>query len=370
MSKTWQDSLTGLSIVSAAVVDDGIFAFGANWDETYTGPKPPAKYHNRLVFCDLNAGTWGGKQYDGGFDFARVAGGQTAHGAPQALFTDAMGTITAFTFPDGPRGKEQPVEVRGANRLRFIGDHFYICGDGRSLLRRDTPDAWTVFNHVPFVSRETDLGAFGPFDGFSDADIFMWYAGPYDSNATDRKPGIEHWNGTDFRQVPLPTELFEDVPWAPFRAHDICCTPDGQVFVSGTKGELLLGGREGFVVLAPQVQNALPGMNLCWFKDVLYGAIDAGLFTFDFKENSWVPAPFAGDPNAPVHFPHIDANENVMLLAGAYGAAIFDGDIWTSLAGDVSALDVTRVRLMEQQVEGLEELRDIVQDLATGTPDD
>lgn len=92
-------------------------------------------------------------------------------------------------------------------------------------------------------------------------------------------------------------------------AHDIRCAPDGRVFISGVDGELVAGGRKtGFIT-------------------------------------------------------HIDANENVMLPAGGYGAAVYDGESWTRIAGDVSALDLTRLRLMERQVEDIRALRDIMRDM-------
>ena len=89
----------------------------------------------------------------------------------------------------------------------------------------------------------------------------------------------------------------------------------------------------------------------------------AGLFVFDANELVWKPAPFVEDENAPVNFPIPDANENVMLVAGGFGASIFDGKEWQRIAGDVTPLDRTRLYLMERQVEDLGTLRDIMKDL-------
>lgn len=364
MSKTWQEVLNGLVIVSASVVDDRTFVFSANWDETYRGPNPPPKGHNRLVYCDLKAGSWGGKQSEG-YSFARSAGGRSPTGEKRALFADGISQVMSFEFPNGPREQEGHMPVRAAKRLFFAGRHFYAYGLDRRFLRRNGPGDWTILSETKGdANTRGQAGRFTAGDGFADNDIYLWDSGPMADDPEDRIGQLLHWNGERLSTIPVPAELSRNVPWEPFLAHDICCAPDGRVFISGLRGELIAGNREtGFAVLAPQVESALPGMNLAWFKGKLYGAIDFGLFSFDFEESRWLGEPFVGDPNAPVNFPYIDANENVMLLAGGYGAAIYDGESWLRIAGDVSALDITRLQLMEQEVRDLGTLRDIMRDL-------
>lgn len=360
MSKTWEDALKGYVIVSAAIVDDTTFIFGANWDETYHGETPLSEIYDRLVYCDLRAASWGGKRYDNGFSFARAAGGRTADNQKQGLFAAAGGYVTSFVFPGGPMGLEGEMPLRAVANLFFVGEHFYAYGLGRGFMRREGPGDWTILSN----DEADNAGPITAARGFAENDIYLWDSGPTGRNPKDKIGQLLHWNGASFSAIPLPRALSENIPWSPFRAHDICCAPDGRVFISGRNGELISGNREiGFSILAPQVERALPGMNLAWFKGKLYGAIDAGLFSFNFDESRWVGEPFAGDPNAPVNFPYIDANENVMLLAGGYGAAIFDGESWIRIAGDVSALDMTRLQLMERQVQDIATLRDIMRDL-------
>lgn len=367
MSKTWEDALKGYVIVSAAIVDDTTFVFGANWDETYHGETPLDEIYDRLVYCDLKAATWGGKKYDQ-FSFARAAAGLTSNGQRQALFAEAGGYVTSFIFPDGPMGLEDRMPVKGANDLFFAGEHFYAYGLSKKFLRREGPGHWTILSEIKGdIKTRREAGYFTAANGYTDNDIYLWDSGRTGRAPKDRIGQLLHWNGESFSTIPVPPELSRNVPWYPFIAHDICCAPDGRVFISGDKGELIMGNREqGFVVLAKQVERALPGMNLAWFKGKLYGAMEIGLFSFNFEKGRWVGEPFVGDPNAPVDFPYIDANENVMLLAGGYGAAIYDGEAWTRLAGGVSALDMTRLQLMERQVEDIRTLRDIMRDLAAG----
>lgn len=368
MSKTWEDALRGLVIVSAAIVDDTTFVFTANWDETYKGPNPPRKYHDRAVFCDLKAGTWGGTQFDR-FSFARCAAGPSADKQKQALFADGISQVMSFTFPDGPREAEGFMPIRAAANLFFAGQHFYAYGLGNAFLRRNGPDDWTILSEATGDrATQRKAGNITAGNGYSDNDIYLWNSGPLDADDPMDKIGhLLHWDGQQLSTIPVPPQLSHDVPWSPFRAYDICCAPDGRVFISGWNGELIVGNRQtGFTVLAPQVESCLPGMHMAWFKGKLYGAIDAGLFSFNFEENRWLREPFVGDPNAPVNFPYIDANENVMLLAGGYGAAIYDGERWARIAGDVSALDITRLQLMQQMAGDMVTLRDIMRDLAEG----
>ncbi len=368
MSKTWEDALKGWVIVSAAVVDDTTFAFSANWDETYHGPTLPSDVTDRLVYCDLKAATWGGKKYNGGFSFARSAGGVTPEGLSQALFATAGGYVSSFTFPDGPFGMEADMSARGAANLFFAGAHYYTYGLGNTFLRRNRPGDWTIISEATGSRVEQRrAGNITAGGGFSDDDIYLWNSGPLDGDPEDVIGHLLHWDGKSLTKLPVPAQLSKGIDGSPFWAHSICCVPDGRVFLSGTDGELVVGNRKtGFKVLVPALDEHLPGMNMAWFKGKLYGAIDFGLFSFDFKRNRWVGEPFLGDPNAPVNFPYIDANENVMLVAGGYGASIYDGERWARLAGDVSALDLTRLQLMEKLAGDTVTLRDIMRDLVEG----
>lgn len=350
VAKTWDQVLTGMVIVSAAVVDDETFVFGANWDETYTGPNPPRQ--TKLLACELSEG-WSGKRNSNGYDFARTAGGNG-----QALFSDAAGHVTTFDFKTAQRGMEPDMPVRGTTGVAHIGEHFYAYGLGRSFLRRDAAGEWSVLSGVTgSLKEERAAGQYVAIAGTSDKNIYL---------ALNRKgaaPEIHHWNGKKFTTIALPDAVTSELDPDPIFLWDMCCAADGSVYLSGKKGELLVGTIEGFAPLIPRKERSLPGMNLCWFKEKLYGAIEAGLFVFDANELVWKPAPFVEDENAPVNFPILDANENVMLVAGGFGASIFDGKEWQRIAGDVTPLDRTRLYLMERQVEDLGTLRDIMKDL-------
>lgn len=357
--ESWKKALDGMVITNAAVVDNSTFAFVADWNETLPDNTPRC----RLISANIQTGNWGFKEYRGGsMHTSRVAGGQNRNGNRQTLFVTAGGQVSSFEYKDGPNGLEDKMPQGGARALKFFGNHFYAASDGRGFFRRKGPGDWDVINHTPFVDTETDPGPFTAMDGYTEDDIFLWYNGPYEKAATDQSRGLEHWNGTEFTQIPLPPEVFEDVPWSPLSVHDICCAPDGRVFLAGQSGELLMGGREGFVVLMEQRERSWPHTHIQWFKGTLYGATDTALFSFDFDKNEWTPAPFINDDDAPTAFPFIDANEHVMLVAGGFGASIYDGEKWTRIAGDVEPIDVLRLQLMERQVEDIEELRDILRD--------
>lgn len=353
--KTWEDALKGLVIVSASIVDDTTFSFTANWDETYRGPNPPTKYYNRQVYCDLKAGTWGGTHADG-FTGARTAGGLDTDGTKIALCADGISGLMRFSFPDRLINQEGPMPIGGVSRMFFAGKHFYAYGRSEAFLRRNGPGDWSILSEFRGEAEaEYWGGRFRAADGYSDNDIYIWSTGGE----------LLHWDGERFSSIPLPPEATRQVNERFTVGESICCAPDGTVYISCFSGELLAGNKDrGFTVLVPQVERHMPAMNLAWFKGKLYGACDGGLFSFDFEDARFRGEPFVGDPNAPVNFPYIDANENVMLLAGGYGAAIYDGERWTRIAGDTTALDITRLHLMEQQVDDLRTLRDIMSDLA------
>lgn len=360
--KNAQDALDGFTIVAAALVGLDRVVFGAheNVEDTGMGNEP---YKQRLLGLRFETRGWGWKQYDHGFEWPHVAGGHNVNGNPQALFINASGNVLSFEYDDGPNALEDQMPARGMRRVRFIGEHFYAAGLGRSFMRRKGPGDWEVFSHTPFTDRESDPGPYGAFDGYAEDDIYIAHGERYVSDGTPNLPGIHHWNGTDFTPIPLPPELLSNVPWAPFSANAIVCAPDGRVFVSGSDAELIVGNREaGFITAIPQYESNIGNIsNLVWFKGELYGATDGALWRFNGTD-AWEHAPFLEDENRPVAFPYLDANDDIMLLAGGFGAAIYDGESWTRIAGDVSALDITRLQLMERQVDDIRELRDILRD--------
>lgn len=363
MAKTWKEVITGLTFTSAAVVDASTVVFVVNEDETYTGPDKPRPGH-RTLFCDINTGAWGGKHHLPGFNFGRCAGGQTPEGQPQALFADAGGNVDSFIFPDGPRNAEPLMPVFAAQRVAFVGEHFYSCGRGRSFLRRNGPGDWTVIQN----QQDKDVpgsrpGTFVALDGLSETDI---YVGLQSSDVSPHAQ-IMHWDGEHFTAIPLPDSVTVNArDEVTMFINDLIVAPDGRVFVAGGDGELLVGDRNRFIPLTGPGRPAISIRQLSWFKGALYGGHDIGLFRFDFDERRWIRAPFAGDPHAPLDGPYIDANEDFMVFAGAYTASVFDGEKWTRIAGDVTALDMTRLQLKEQQVEDLRDLRDVMKDLSEG----
>lgn len=145
---------------------------------------------------------------------------------------------------------------------------------------------------------------------------------------------IHHWDGTGLTNIKLPGALKINRRGDQFFAKDMCTASDGRVFVAGKMGELLVGGRDGFTMLHPQSRDYHKMMEaLCWFKGTLYGSSGVGLSQFDFEGNTWKLVPFAGDPFNYTFGPYLDANENIMLMAGATGATLFDGENWTQIAG-------------------------------------
>lgn len=355
--KTWKDALHGVAIVDVAVIDNETFAFCANHDET-SGVKG-TKY-TRLISYNLRTGNWFWRFYDRGFDFARVVRGRTEKDTRQALFADAAGKVCSFAYKDGPNDDEPRMPLRGAKQLGFVGSHFYTCGLGRSFARREGPGVWTVLDNVN-ANREEEraAGSFRKLCGQAEDDIYLLHHMTADGTHSQ----LLHWDGKGYSVLPFPASVTTEARDNRMFPHDMVQAPDGTVYVSGNDGELLAAAGGTLQEITKQDRRALPGMNLCWFKGVLYGAIDAGLFRFDFDSLEWAPALFLDDENAPVAFPYIDANDDVMLLAGAGQAALFDGEKWLRIAGDTSAMDMLRLQLMEQQAEDLTDLSNILESL-------
>jgi len=84
---------------------------------------------------------------------------------------------------------------------------------------------------------------------------------------------------------------------------------------------------------------------------------------YTLEDDAWQPYR-SEDENAPSSFGYLDANDDFLIVAGPYGATLFDGETWSPIWQPVSKMDQMRLDLLRQQVGNLENLVDIAKDLA------
>ena len=353
MAKTADEALGAFTITSAALVDDETFAFVAHADETNEKWKGADVLPARLVTFNLRTGNWGWKGYDG-FTGGTVAGGRSVEGHKMALFTNNHRQVVAFHYKNGPNGEEPPIPAypdgHFLSRMRFIGTRFYGVGFDFSVSRRNGPEDWEVLHADPDGDQLTAIG------GFSETDIY----------AAGREEMLLHFDGSEWTRQELPYDAVEEA----FRASDLICAPDGVVYVCGQDGQLLSGraGESWRLVISMDEAPMSELTGMCWFRDQLFATSHSAIYRL--VDEAWELADFEGSELQPVASGFLDASDNVMLAAGPFGAAIYDGDQWTPIHGSYDDLDLLRIQLLDKLTEDLTDIRDAARQVAEGTSGD
>lgn len=207
----------------------------------------------------------------------------------------------------------------GMIKLRTIGGYVYAAGGRRSICRREGPNHWVKMWDpslpLPKVRKTPDYNRFGfeAIDGFSTEDLYV-AGGDGD---------IWNFSQGRWRQMAFPS----NVP-----LQNLCCGGDGQVYVTGQGGEIYRG-RDNKWTKIHDGGISLPINDMVWFQDQVWCTNDSGIWTIRNDQVTYAEVPdFVRNCAG-----YASAADGVLLVAGMYGAALHDGQQWTSLV-DLPAL--------------------------------
>lgn len=251
------------------------------------------------------------------FDLARLASVQ--HPSQQAVMVALDGDVAVMggdisEFEDSiPLGEPGSPLATSANTVVSIDGFAYVVGPWRSVCKRIAPGKWENLadrSSLPKPERNKfgrSNQGFEVIAGFSAADI---YAGGGEGD-------LWHYNGEKWNRCPVPTNMYIET---------ICCAGDGYVYV-GLQSGSIMQGRTNKWKLIHKGTMTLPFQDMVWFQDKVWCTSDYGIWTI---ENGKLT-----DPLLPAEVRscsgNLSVNDGVMLLAGMYGASVFDGVKWVSL---------------------------------------
>ena len=338
-----RDTFENYTITRAAVVDSNMLVFCAQRDDPETD--------TRLVNCKLDINKWGWLGFKH-FASPRIDSGVQEDGSPIALFVNAHLQVVSFQYDNGGNGLEDliPTEVAlaGPRNIRFIDRHFYAVGLDTSLTRRLGPNRWEKLHDSP------DGPGLRGVDGFSETEIYV--------TGNDNLIGL--YDGTKFHRLEYPAQIKRNSQGDPFHCDTVLCATDDHVYLGGFNGELVRGREAQWELLISAEERSIGNINkLVWFRDTLYAGTDNALWRYE--DGRWVYEQFEDSTEKPLGFGYLDANDEIMLLAGPYSIAYTrDGKQWTVLYRPYEEIDLVRVQAMEQMVDDLRGVRDIAETLA------
>lgn len=208
-----------------------------------------------------------------------------------------------FTYVGGKAVDEamapKPVALRGTG---VIDGFAMACGMKRQVFRRSDENVWIPM-HAPSPAPDENAG-FEALCGFGANEVY----------AVGWNGEIWQWDSARWIHCKSPTNVI---------LTGACCGAKGQVFICGQNGTLIQGRREAWerVALDPMTDDL---SDVCWFKDRLYVASRATLFTY--SENKLQPVDFGSD--RPTTTGRLTEAEGTLWSIGSADIFSFDGTQW------------------------------------------
>ncbi|MDQ1834712.1 hypothetical protein [Massilia scottii] len=212
-----------------------------------------------------------------------------------------------------PHGKPELPLYTSMNALSTIDGMVYAVGPWRAVCRRLGADRWESVGDrktLPVPKRNhfgTNDDGFHAIDGF-DADDIYCGGGLGD---------LWRFDGKRWHHCPLPTNMILE---------NVCCGGDNLVYIGMQNGSILRG-RENRWEQIHTGTFSIPFKDMVWFDNRVWCTSDYGIWAI---ENGNLM-----EPDLPAEVRACSGNlaigDGVMLLAGMYGATVYNGTSWTSL---------------------------------------
>ncbi len=340
--------LRNFNITNAGLFSSTRLAFVCHWDDRqgdWCGPEaqPPAK----VVVHNREKGSWGAILFgENGFSIGSSIAGGKVGSQTQGLVVDSRGIVVFFDFEstNGMEGRIPKDVLAVPRRVRLIGEHWYAASFGRKIAMRSGPNHWMRTSSARMSQEAQDNSdyfdvGFEDITGFDEAELY----------ACGGEGDLWRYDGVGWHAVDLPCN------WRMERI----CVGDGQVYVVGFDGEVLTGRAERWHQIISEAQG-FNVENIAWFQGRLYAVTHHSLLVLDGER--WRVADLGGEAQ-PASFGYLDATDEVLMVAGPYGASLFDGERWDNIIGGTTRTELLQASLLREQVGHLEKLRDALEGL-------
>lgn len=218
------------------------------------------------------------------------------------------------SIPKG--GPDQPLYT-SVHGLATIDGYVYATGGWRGVCRRIGPNQWEQMGDrttLP-VPKRNDFGSntegFNAIGGFNANDIYC----------VGGRGDAWRFNGDRWFQCAFPSNM---------TLYNVCCAGDGYVYIGMQSGSVMRG-RENSWEIIHKGEFTLPFKDMVWFDGRVWCTSDYGIWVIE--DGKLV------EPDLPAEVRSCSGNlsvgDGVMLLAGMYGATVYDGKVWTPLISPI-----------------------------------
>ncbi|ENA2701211.1 hypothetical protein ABF088_001539 [Salmonella enterica] len=216
-----------------------------------------------------------------------------------------------FVKPKGPGGNKPEYIDKGhfprTQKIKCIEGYAWSVGMGRKIYKRTDTGQWNkVDTGFPVIEPNTDQG-FVDLDAFNELDMY----------AVGGQGDVWRYDGHQWIMCGFPSNE---------QLSAVVCAPDGNVYLGGEGGNLWVG-RENTWKIVYEGQSTILWNEMRWFDNKLWLASDYMLKVWDGEV---LKRPM--DNNKPVVLSgHIDARDDILVVAGGHTIDLYDGREWKSI---------------------------------------
>lgn len=224
-----------------------------------------------------------------------------AAGVKGGAYVTGSGESHMETIPDFRDGGP----ARGAVlKLKTIGEHLHMCGNARSVGRRDGKADWLSYTAAIPPAKKSVKEGFEDIDGFGEDDLY----------AVGGAGDVWRFDGKLWQRCAFPTNLWLTA---------VCCGGDGEVYVGGLHGHVYKGRGDRW----KQIHDGdmtLPFRDMVWYQGAVWCTSDYGVWTItnDRLVEAEIPAA------AKICAGNLSARDGILLVAGHGGAAFHEDGQW------------------------------------------
>lgn len=191
-------------------------------------------------------------------------------------------------------------------RVRSINNVPYACGMSRQVYFRELNNHWKSIG--PLQDKfSNNISGFESIDGISESDIY----------AVGISGEIWSFDGLIWRQLDSPVNTI---------LNDVCCAPDGQVYICGRQGVLLVGHQDTWKAVDHAFYDE-DFWSITLYRNTIFLASLKNIYYLN--NNELLPVKFGDD--FPKTCYHLCAENDRLLSIGEKDVMIFDGYIWSRI---------------------------------------
>lgn len=332
--KTFDEWIDGRVCKSCAVFDPNTFCFMLE-------PK------NHYLVHRLKEENGDDKPQDYGLKFKQdIQYRLSAHPQKPELIIKTLGGNIFYQV--GSKGNSENLlsrdDIRSVNNVRYIGNHFYVTGFRRAVLRRDGIEKWTHISRELGTDKSKKI-SFYDIDGFNEDDMY----------AVGDEGEAWHYNGKEWIQLDIPTNV---------DFYSVCCASDGNVYIGGVFHTIVKGRNDIWEVINHEFTNN-QFQQIVDYNGRLLTVNEWGNTLYEIKPDGVTNMDTGDFDLTGGECLCLAVGHGMLLVAGRESAAVFDGKKWYSLfSRDQAISDEDLMKeLVQRAGEGLDDLKDALDDL-------